>query len=562
MSGFSGIWIFDQKLKSKSRGFSFPENLHGFFPLIQKIDAADFRLAWYSIKKFPEDSFVSNTDEVFMGLDGVVLNNRPKPDFIQSIKDFETAISKTQGSFLAFFKDRSGLSIFADQTGSRQLFYYWDQRFFAFSSSIFLLTDILRHFGVSFNLSVPASYMMLSLGYLLEDLSLVAEIKKVKAGHYIRVSDKEVSIEKYHDFYRKTEHQTINQELLLELDQRFKTAVHLEYEKDLSNHYYHLGTLSGGLDSRLNVMLAHKYGFKNITCLTFSEGFKSDELTARKISKDLSLKHMVLLLNSGFQIYDLKTPLVLNNCSVYYFGAAQTLAAVKNINFSAFGLFHNGGLAESSKGGYLSGKEHRDPALSKRYAVSDKLFDRIDKPLLNKFLGSYQNEEMFITYNRGFNAIHNGSWMTMPFTDSVSTYMDLSFADLAYSINPGLKYNGYFTVEWIKRLHPELGKYPWRHGQKPTNNKALIFKARLINKLNQIIASNHDSPVPFNQWYTSNPELRAFIHDQYYKSAAWQMLPKEIEPNVRNLYLNGTVAEKLLCVSFLKSIELLFNLVN
>jgi asparagine synthase (glutamine-hydrolysing) len=305
-------------------------------------------------------------------------------------------------------------------------------------------------------------------------------------------------------------------------------------------------------------MLAHKYGFKDITALTFSEGFKSDELTARKISSDLDLKHLVLLLNNGFQLYDLESPLFLNNCSVYYFGAAQTLAAVQKINFSSYGLAHNGGLAESSKGGYLSGKEHLDPKLQKQYAVSEKLFSKLHGSELNNILSSYENEEMFVTYNRGFNATHNGSWMTMPYTDSVSTYMDMDFADLAYAIHPRLRYGGYLTVEWIKKLHPDLCKYPWQLGLKPTNNKTLHLAARIKNKIKRTVTGRNDSPVPLSEWYASSTNLRSYIDIQFKGSPSWQILQPEIIEDIKGLFGKGTVAEKLLCISYLKSIEMLF----
>ena len=44
---------------------------------------------------------------------------------------------------------------------------------------------------------------------------------------------------------------------------------------------------------------------------------------------------------------------------------------------------------------------------------------------------------------------------------SLNTYMDLDFAELAYSIHPTLRFKGFLTVEWIKNLNPEAGNFPW-----------------------------------------------------------------------------------------------------
>ena len=560
MSGFSGIFLFDQKLSDKIDSFLFPEKLQGHYCQWQKVTYPDFILRCYNNGKFVKDSVVLQQDKKLVGFDGINLTNT-RFEGINNLEDFTKAISSTNGSFTGIYKEveKQELSLFNDQTGSRQLFYYWSPSFFAFSSSIFLLTDILRHFDIQPTLSIPASYMMLSFGYLLEDYTLVSEIKKITAGHYLTANKTGVEIKEYHNYYREIKHNQLTDELLEEIDNRFRKSIDLEYEKDNECMFNHLATLSGGLDSRLNVMLAHKYGFDDIVALTFSEGFKSDELTARKISNDLSLKHIILLLNNGFQLYDIETPLILNNCSVYYFGAAQTLAAVKRLNFSDYGLFHNGGLAESSKGGYLSGKEQRLPVLDKRYAVSDKLFDRIGPELLRDIFNRYQTDEMFITYNRGFNAIHNGLWMTMPFTDSVSTYMNINFADLAYSIHPKLRYNGFLTVEWIKRLHPELGDYPWRRGLKPTNNRYKKLFSKINYRLKLILTRNQDTLVPFNKWYYTSPKLQQFVTNQFENSVSWNIIPDNIAKDVRELFSNGSVTEKFLCISYLKSLELLFK---
>jgi len=563
MSGFSGIVVFDNKLKAKLKSFQFPQKTQGFFELQNEVNADDYIIRHYTNGKFLKDKVLIAEDEICFGFDGIKLQSG---DFNinDSKADFITKITKTKGAFSALHYDQSAkeLTLFADHTASRQLFYFWSKEFAAFSSSIFLLREILAHFNIKTSLSELASYMMLSLGYLLEDFTLVNEIKKIKAGEYISISNDKVTHYQYHNYYRETAFSKVNDELIEELDIRFRKSLELEYQKDLTYGYDHLATLSGGLDSRLNVMLAHEYGFENITALTFSEGFKSDELTARKISSDLALKHIVLLLNNGFQLYDIETPLRLNNCAVYYFGAAQTLAAVKQLSFKQYGLFHNGVLAESSKGGYLNAPYHQAPSLQRRYAVSDKLFSRIGDDLVKSILQSYPNDEMFVTYNRGFNAIHNGTWMTLPFTDTTYSYMDLEFADLAYSINPALRCEGRLTIDWMQKTHPLLMNYPWKYGINPTNDKSKIFVAKLAYKLKRKFLGTNDVPVPFDEWFKKDNNLRTFIDYQFAKSISWPYLSEPLKKDVKSLFEHGSVTEKFLSVSFLKSIELLFIRTN
>lgn len=561
MSGFSGIFIFDNKQTPKLDSFVFPSIVKNYFQRWNQITTPDYAIHCYNNRKFLNESYIIRQNGIVHGIEGILLNKKSGENPINSSKDFVNLVNSTKGTFSGIYIDEhtKEIRLFADHTASHQLFYYWDPSFVAFSSSIFLLTDILRHFDVEPSLSENAAYMMLSLGYMLEDFTLISEIKKIKAGQYASITASGIILKEYHNYYRKIEHTIITKELLHELDDKFKSSIEFEFQKDTEYGYNHLATLSGGLDSRLNVMLGYKNNFKNITCLTFSEGFMSDETTSRKITSDLSLKHIVLLLNNGFQLFDIETPLILNNCAVVYYGASQTLAAVKSINFLEYGLLHNGGFAESSKGGYLSGKEHSEPRLAKMYSVSDKLFNRIEPDLLSKVLKKYPNEEMFVTYNRGFNAVHNGTWMSQLYTEFVYCYMDTDFADLAYSVDPKLRYNGYLTVEWINRLHPDISKYPWQRGFNPTNNELLKIYAKVFYRSQLILGKKQDNPVPIEKWYQNNPTLKSFIFKQYEESLAWDELSQDLKKDVSSLFNQGNVREKLLCISFLKSIELLFK---
>jgi len=559
MSGFSGILIFNDAYQVNLKSYNFPDYVNRFYKKKSEIKEDGFVACHYANDKFSNDKFLKASNSYVVGFDGVRFGAMQcEPD--SSKDEMLNTIINVKGSFTAlhFNKNSKELFLFADQTSSRQFFYFGNEDFAAFSSSIFLLSDILRHFAIKLSLSEQATYMMLSFGYMLEDFTLVKEIKKIKAGEYVYISKCKSKNHRYHDYYRDVAYTKINIDLLSELDFRFKKSLDLEYSKDVYYNYEHIATLSGGLDSRLNVMLAHEYDYKDITALTFSEGFKSDELIARKISSDLSLKHIVLLLNNGFQLYDLETPLMLNNCAVYYFGAAQTLAAVRRLNLSSYGLFHNGGLAESSKGGYLGALHHETPSLRRRYVVSDTLFNRIDEAMLESILQSYPNDEMFVTYNRGFNAIHNGAWMTLPFTDTTYTYMDLEFAHLAYSIDPALRFEGKLTIDWMQNKHPRLIKYPWKYGIKPTNSRSKLLIGKVVNKLKRELLGANDVPVPFDDWYKNDIKLQAFVDDQYNNSLSWQFIPKSIGKDIQFLFNQGTIVEKFLCISFLKSVEMIF----
>ena len=136
--------------------------------------------------------------------------------------------------------------------------------------------------------------------------------------------------------------------------------------------------------------------------------------------------------------------------------------------------------------------------------------------------------------------------------------MDLDFAELAYSIHPKLRYRGFLTVEWIKKLNLEACNFPWQRGIKPTNNQLRILLAKVYYRLKLILTQKHDISFPFNEWFSANPHLFEFVKNVFDSTSSWEISPNEIRKDMRRLILNCSVEEKLLCISYLKSIELIF----
>ncbi len=570
MSGFTGLILFRNSTLIKSDKIKFPEVTNRFYPKLESICGESHYFFYYGNDRLYKAPLMRSGLSNIFGLEGVFLNiqteeleNKIAMEWgeLQPPVDFFNTLKKTHGTFSGFSynKKTKELFLFTDQTASRQIFYYTGNDFFAFSSSIFMLCDILRQFNIKLTLNEPASYMMLSIGYLLRDYTLVTEIKKLEAGKYIIVNENNTLINEYHNYYTPVIFNKISRDLIEELDKRFMKSLNLEYQYDKDKGVKHLATLSGGLDSRMNIMAARESGYREITALTFDEGMQSDEIVSRLITNDLKIQQIIILLNNGLHLFDIENPLLLNNCSVYYFGAAHTFTAVQRLNFNIFGLLHNGILAESSKGTYLSGPEHKLPELSKDWSVSDKLFDRIQSLFKNEISGSYPDQEMFIHYSRGFNAAHNGSWMARPFTESVYTFMEPDFAELAFSINPELRYKSSLTIDWLKTLHDDMTKYKRAPlGFRPTNSRVKILIERILHKISREITGNNFNQNPLKHWISSNELLREFIHDNFDSSQSWNIIPAELKRDVEVLFKTGTASEKMLCISYLKSLELLF----
>jgi hypothetical protein len=148
--------------------------------------------------------------------------------------------------------------------------------------------------------------------------------------------------------------------------------------------------------------------------------------------------------------------------------------------------------------------------------------------------------------------------MTLPFTDTTYSYMDLEFAHLAYSINPAIRFDGKLTVDWMRKKHPKLINYQWKYGIKPTNSISKIFLGKVASKLKRELLGTNDVPVPCEDWYKNDLKLQSFVIDQYNSSLSWEFIPKSIGKDIQFLFKEGTIVEKFLCISFLKSIEMIF----
>jgi len=122
-----------------------------------------------------------------------------------------------------------------------------------------------------------------------------------------------------------------------------------------------------------------------------------------------------------------------------------------------------------------------------------------------------------------------------------------------------LRYKSYLTINWLKVLHHDIAKYKRApYGFRPTNNQVKMVIERVLRKTGRIITGNNFNRDPLNYWYVSNELLRKFILENFNNSQSWNIIPVEMKRDVEILFKTGTTSEKMLCISFLKSLELLF----
>ncbi len=259
---------------------------------------------WFSFgynpsEKFEEDKLFQQNDTYIIGIDGVVLNlldlknQYTNTDYFSLISDLfqkegVSFVSKLKGEFngFVFEKHTEKLYIFNNKTATKQVFYTKVGAEFISAQSLQPIVSFKEESNQINSLNTDAVYNMLTFGGMIENQTLIDDIYKLNAGEYLLFDQEKISVNKYFDFNDVPISITNKDEAIDRFNAVFINALKLEYNKDIEYNYLHMATLSGGLDSRMTVMLADKLGYKNQT-FCFSQSGYADEIIAKKIAKSL-----------------------------------------------------------------------------------------------------------------------------------------------------------------------------------------------------------------------------------------------------------------------------------
>ena len=118
------------------------------------------------------------------------------------------------------------------------------------------------------------------------DDTYAKEIKRLHGGDYLLRENGVLSVKQYHRFHSDTERFKgySEEELIDAIDENFRNAVQLEWAKDDEYEYEHLADLSGGLDSRMNLWVAHEMKPIHANVLTYSQAGYLDQTISEQIA--------------------------------------------------------------------------------------------------------------------------------------------------------------------------------------------------------------------------------------------------------------------------------------
>jgi asparagine synthase (glutamine-hydrolysing) len=191
-------------------------------------------------------------------------------------------LEKLNGMWSFAIYDRAEGEVFLsrDRFGKKPLFYYSDDRSFVFASE---LTALRLHPAVPENVDPEALQKFFAYGFIPAPWSLLARVKKLPAGHWMKVSVQGLrcEIRKYWEFELDPfetipphPERTWGEELVQRLDE----AVRCRLQADVPVGVF----LSGGIDSTAIATLAAKH---HPSIESFSIGFEERSFDEREFAR-------------------------------------------------------------------------------------------------------------------------------------------------------------------------------------------------------------------------------------------------------------------------------------
>jgi asparagine synthase (glutamine-hydrolysing) len=533
----------------------------------------------FSVNKFQNDKIFKKIGRNLICTDGVIFNLKNLLHQYNA-KEFDDLIiklynkynwkfvQKLRGNFSGFvyFEKDNKLMVFTDHLAAKPVYYFYDKdsNTLVFASELKVVVNGMRQLGFTPHLDVGGAYCILTFAYMIGDLTLVKEIKKIPPGNVLLYENGEIKLKEYYKLSSIPYIEGDEEEIIKELDRRFTEAIKLEYEKDLEYGYSHIATLSGGLDSRTNVGYAKKR-FDKITCFTFSESDYDDEKIAKKICLDKHLEFIFYALDNGYCLVNNTDKIVsANDGLVLYSGSAHLYNCLRNLSFQDYGLVHTGLIGDLVVGSYLQGKKHEEicEAILNKITYSAKLTNKL-KNVIDKNNFGYENDELFAFYERCVNGVFNGYRMIEQFTEFSSPFLYIEFLDYVMKIHPRYRYKQYIYLKWINKYITEFSKYK-RDGYGLSPKDTLRYPFFITNMyrlfralMRKILRKRHTSMNPFEYWWNTNKTLQKEINSIFKKNIQILENYSELLEDSNYLFKEGSLLEKTQVITLLKAIKLL-----
>ncbi|WP_413537193.1 hypothetical protein [Carnobacterium divergens] len=568
------IGIFGEYNKSGNTNFSKLQIENDSSLLINQTVYGKVSLGRAVLKKYENDKVFFENEDYIVISDGILLNSDELKKKYQKETIAETLIEMFKKIGELFFKDIRGsyscsiydkkqdqLFIYTDQLADKKIFYSNFENQFIFSSKMkdLVVNENLR----TSEIDNESCITLMTLGFMLDDRTLVKNVKKLEAGSYIKIEENEISIKSYFKFNNDEIYTESIETIISRMDELFRKAVKLQFDKDIEYHYKHIASLSGGLDSRMVNIVANDLGYEDILNYTFSQTGYMDATIAMDIASDLNHEFIFKSLDDANFLFEIDSVAKISFGSSIFYGIAHSYNCMEKLNLNNYGMVHTGQLGDVVIGSF---NKNRVKELDfKNYAYSKRHTKKLDEIKIRE----YENDELFKLYNRGINFALNGNLAFQEFTESASPFCNVDFMQYCLNIPVELRKNHSLYYKWIMEKYPNAAKYKYESiNAKITTPKIVIksknFTLKVVNKIFKILKlpnlygyNSKNGMNPFDYWYHHNIKLNNFINSYYEKNKSLlETLDNEVSDMAVDLFENGIMVEKLQVLTLLSTLKL------
>lgn len=538
-----------------------------------------------SLRKFAQDKAFHDEEAFFCLLDGVVLNSAAlKEQYGVDSMDAlmhamyealgETFFDAFRGSFSGLYYDKRKreMLVFTNHYGDGFLFYSYQNGNIVAASRLRTVVACLRQAHAACTLNEAAIYDMLTYGYMSDEKTYAQEVQRLLPGHYLKLrlaeNGKVAALEDR--CYWRVQNGVIDllaaseDEIIDELDRRFRDAVALEYDKDKECGCRHLTQLSGGLDSRMSLWIARELGYENILCMSFEQSGSLDQQIATQIADDLGVEIFLWPLDSTRHIQHIDAYTQLNDGQAIYSGIGAEYEMLSVLDMEQFGLVHTGQIGDVVIGSFLAnaGQLH-DMSSGGEYSR----FFSVPK---NHFSDEYEYREQMLMMVRAFLGCLSSHLYTQEFSYVASPFLNKELFEFCMSVPAEQRIGHAFYKKWILKKHPKAAAYKWEKinakiTQSPLEHQ-LQRVQRGLKEPRRILYHLHLADFrpgnraltgmnPYDLWWQTKPQLRS-CYDTYFKDALPRMDHHEnLQQQLKHMYEAGTTIDKNLVLTALGAVK-------
>lgn len=531
------------------------------------------------LPKFRQDKAFAQLDGLFVILDGYLLNKKDlfATHKVETVEALMAKLYREAGdAFFSVFRgcfsgavydeEKKKWIVFTNQIGDAAVFYIAENGFFAAGTQLQYLLDVSRQEKLPLSFNESCAYQLLTYGFVATDETFAKEIKRLQGGDYLVWQDGKLSIKSYHRFEKHPERIAgmTEEQIIDALDREFKNAVRLEWEKDEEYGYRHLADLSGGLDSRMGIWVAHEEKSRKVTALTYCKKGYLDETIAKKIADYWHDEFVFMPLDDASFLYDIDDNTAMLGGLSLYSGITGGKRLLESLDLSAYGIEHTGMVGDVVIGSYFHSAEdgeRKQPSGMYSRRLTDRLTDDV-KHVDEK----YFDHELFLIYVRGFHGMCNTHYLRRNYTEVSSPFLNVEFMQLCFDIPVARRIGHNLYKKWIIKKYPEAAKFAWettggKITESPTRTKLrkLVKKGpqkllRMAGKADKINAGMN----PVDYWLATNDSLRAYL-DRYADEALAKygdLYSEQLREDMKMLYKTGNAMEKSMVLTVLSATKL------